>query len=140
MQNLSIILFDGVCNLCNGAVRLVIKHDRKKNFKFASLQSGAAQQLLQRHGHTETSSAQVLKKMNSVVLIENGQLFQKSIAALKVLRHFPWYWQWLQAFRIVPRFIRDAVYDVIAKNRYRWFGKKDNCMIPTPELKSRFLE
>jgi predicted DCC family thiol-disulfide oxidoreductase YuxK len=95
---------------------------------------------LQRHGHTETSSAQVLKKMNSVVLIENGQLFQKSIAALKVLRHFPWYWQWLQAFRIVPRFIRDAVYDVIAKNRYRWFGKKDNCMIPTPELKSRFLE
>lgn len=127
----SIILFDGVCNMCNGAVNFVIKHDQKKKFKFASLQSEAAAQLLQ--GHED------LKNLNSVVLLEESQLFQKSIAVLKVLKHLPWYWQWAQVFWMVPRPLRDALYDVIANNRYNWFGKKDQCMIPTPELKSRFL-
>ena len=131
MQNQSVILFDGVCNLCNGAVTFVIKQDKTARFKFASLQSEAAQQLLQQHG--------VLKKMDSIVVIEEGKIFQKSIAALKIAKHFPWYWQWLQVFWIVPRPLRDAVYDFIAKNRYRWFGKKDVCMIPTPELRARFL-
>ena len=131
MQNQSVILFDGVCNLCNGAVTFVISRDKKNVFRFAPLQSEAAQQLLQQHG--------VLKKMDSIVVIEGEQLFQKSIAALKIAKHFPWYWQWLLVFWIVPRPLRDAVYDVIAKNRYRWFGKQDVCMIPTPELRARFL-
>lgn len=126
-----IILFDGVCNLCNGAVSFVMKQDRKKVFKFASLQSEAAQQLLREHGD--------LKKLDSFILLEDSKLFQKSIAALNVLKQFPWYWQWAQVFWIVPRFIRDAMYDFIAKNRYKWFGKKDQCMLPAPELKDRFL-
>lgn len=126
-----ILLFDGVCNLCNGAVNLIIKHDPKAVFRFASLQSTAAQQLLLQYGD--------LKKFDSVLLLENGQLFQKSTAVLNVLRHLRWYWQWTQVFWLVPKFIRDAVYDLIAKNRYAWFGKKDVCMVPTPEISGRFL-
>lgn len=131
MQSNPVILFDGVCNLCNGAVNFIIRRDANGIFKFAALQSEAAQRLL--HGHED------LKKMHSVVLIENGKLFQKSIAALKVVKHLPWYWHWMQVFWMVPRPLRDVVYDFIAKNRYNWFGKKDVCMMPTPELKSRFL-
>jgi len=131
MQGNPVILFDGVCNFCNGAINFVIKQDKKAHFQFASLQSTCADQLLKPHG--------VLKKFDSFVLIENNQVFQKSAAALKVMQRLPWYWQWTQVFWTVPKFIRDAVYDVIAKNRYRWFGKKDQCMIPTPEMRSRFL-
>jgi predicted DCC family thiol-disulfide oxidoreductase YuxK len=76
---------------------------------------------------------------NSFMLIQKGKAFQKSSAALQVLKQLPWYWQWTQLFWIVPSFMRNAVYDVIAKNRYRWFGKKDACMIPTADMRSRFL-
>lgn len=131
MQNHPVILFDGVCNLCSGAVAFLIKRDTKDVFKFASLQSVAAQQLLQQHGD--------FKKFDSIILLENGKLFQKSTAALKVVNHLSWYWQWMQIFWILPRAVRDAAYDLIARNRYKWFGKKDECMIPSPELKSRFL-
>jgi predicted DCC family thiol-disulfide oxidoreductase YuxK len=126
-----VLLFDGVCNLCNGVVQFLIRQDKKGILKFASLQSDAAAQLL--HGHGD------LKKLTSVVLVENGQRFQKSNAVLKVVRYLPWYWQWAQVFWIVPRFIRDGIYDWIARNRYQWFGKQDTCMMPTPELKERFL-
>lgn len=127
----AVILFDGVCNLCNGAIKVVIQQDKRKAFKFASLQSAAAQQLLQQYGD--------FKKFDSFILLENGKLFQKSAAALKVLKHLPWYWQWMQVIWIVPKRLRDAVYDFIATNRYKWFGKKDQCMMPTPEIRSRFL-
>lgn len=127
-----VILFDGVCNLCNGAVNVTIKQDKKAVFRFASLQSETAQRLLQQYG--------VLKTFDSFVLIENGKLFQKSIAALRVLNKLPWYWKWTQLFWIIPKAARDALYDIVAKNRYKWFGKKDACMMPTPELKSRFLK
>jgi predicted DCC family thiol-disulfide oxidoreductase YuxK len=131
MQSQPVILFDGVCNLCNGVVRLVIRQDKKAHFKFASLQSEAAVQLLQPYG--------VLKKFDSFILLEDGTLFQKSTAALKVFRRMPWYWQWTQLFWIVPTPVRDAVYDFIAKNRYNWFGKKEACMLPTPAIRNRFL-
>jgi len=132
MKAAPVLLFDGVCNLCNGAVQFVLKHDTKKVFRFASLQSDVAERLLQQYGH--------LKKFSSVVLLENGQLFQKSNAVLKVAKHLPWYWQWAQVFWIIPRFMRDAVYDWIAENRYKWFGKRETCMVPTPELRQRFLD
>ncbi len=132
MQKEKIILFDGVCNLCNGSVQFVIKHDNKSLFKFASLQSERGQQLLQQY-------ALPGKDFSSFVYIENNIAYTRSTAALKVARHLSGGIQLLYGFIIVPRFIRDAVYDIISKNRYKWFGKKDNCMIPTPELKQRFL-
>jgi predicted DCC family thiol-disulfide oxidoreductase YuxK len=132
MEPSPILFFDGVCNLCNGAVRFIIRHDKKGFFRFASLQSEAAQRMLPEYGD--------LKKFDSVILLENGQLFQKSAAVLKVLNHLPWYWKWTQVFWIIPKSIRDVVYDGIANNRYRWFGKRDTCMIPTLELAARFLD
>jgi predicted DCC family thiol-disulfide oxidoreductase YuxK len=132
MNQPPVLLFDGVCNLCNGFIQFLIRQDRKGILKFASLQSDAAAQLLQGHGD--------LKKLTSVVLVEKGQVFQKSNAVLKLLNHLSWYWQWAQVFWIVPRFIRDGIYDWIARNRYQWFGKQDTCMIPTPELTARFLD
>lgn len=132
MATQPILFFDGVCNLCNGVVAFLIKQDTKGVLKFASLQSEAAQRRLQPHGE--------LKKLDSVVLLEDGQVFQKSIAVLKVLKRLPWYWQWAQVFWIVPMSVRDVVYDWIAKNRYRWFGRQEQCMVPTPELKNRFLK
>src|SRR3954471_17600618 len=110
MQSNPVILFDGVCNFCNGAINFVIRHDKDALFRFASLQSETAAQLLpQEHEH--------LKKFSSVVLLDNGQLFQKSNAVLKVVKYLPWYWQWAQVFWIIPRFLRDAVYDWVADNR-----------------------
>ena len=130
--NHSIILFDGVCNLCNGAVNVVIRHDKKCVFKFASLQSEAAQQLLRGH--------EGLNQLKSIVLIENGIVSQKSTAVLKIITRFSWPWQVLQLFWIMPRFLRDALYDLIAANRYKWFGRKEACMLPGPALRNRFLE
>lgn len=127
-----IILFDGVCNFCNGAVNFVLKQDKKGIFLFAPLQSQAGQKLLEQYQLTT-------QDFDSFVLIENEKLFTKSSASLRVMQRLPWYWKWTQAFRIIPKFLRNAVYDLIAKNRYQWFGKKDACMIPTPEMRNRFL-
>ena len=128
----SVILFDGVCNFCNGAVNFVLKQDKKGIFNFAALQSAAGQKLLQQYNLA-------MKDFDSFVLIENGKVFKKSTASLRVMNRLPWYWKEAQILRIVPRFLRDAIYDFIATNRYRWFGKKEQCMIPTPEIRSRFL-
>ncbi|MEO6069004.1 MAG: thiol-disulfide oxidoreductase DCC family protein [Chitinophagaceae bacterium] len=128
-----IILFDGVCNFCNGAVNFIIKRDTKKIFLFAPLQSIAGQQLLEKY-HLNN------KNFNSFILIQNGVVFQKTTAVLKVLSLLSPIWKVSALLWIVPRVIRDGGYDVIAKNRYRWFGKKEACIIPSPELKSRFLD
>lgn len=127
-----VILFDGVCNFCNAGVNFIIRQDKKKLFRFAALQSDAGQRLLTEHGLPT-------KELNSFILIEEGKVYNKSTAGLRVYRKLPWYWGWTQLFWIAPKFIRDAVYDFIARNRYKWFGKRESCMIPTPELKSRFL-
>jgi predicted DCC family thiol-disulfide oxidoreductase YuxK len=127
-----IILFDGVCNFCNGAINFVLKQDKKGVFRFAPLQSEAGQKLLQQY-HLPT------EEFESFVLIDDGKVYKKSSASLRVLNKLPWYWKEAQILRIIPAVFRDAIYDFIARNRYTWFGKKDQCMLPTPELKSRFL-
>ena len=132
MNSKPIILFDGICNLCNGAVQTVIKNDAEGKFLFASLQSETGQQLLRQYNLP-------LQQFNSFFLLQNGKVYSQSTAALKVVRQLKGAWKWLYAFIIVPKFVRDAVYNLIAKNRYKWFGKADNCMLPTPQLKARFL-
>lgn len=127
-----IILFDGVCNFCNGAVNFTIKRDKKKSIRFAALQSEVGIQLTKQYGLPEND-------MRSFLFIENGKMYNKSTAALKVCRRLTGLWPLVYGFIIVPAFIRNAVYDFIAKNRYKWFGQKQECMIPTPDVRARFL-
>ena len=127
-----IILFDGVCNLCNNSVQFVIRHDKTSRFSFAALQSKTGQILLQRFNLPQQG-------FDSFVLIQNDKVFLKSTAALTVAKQLDGPVKLLYSFIIVPAFIRNAIYNFIAKNRYKWFGKKDYCMIPTPALKARFL-
>ncbi len=131
MEKGAVILFDGVCNLCNGFVQFVIKHDRRAYFSFAALQSDYAQQ--------EPKLSDLGQSLSSVVLIEAGVVYTHSTAALRILRRLSGLYPLLFAFIIVPVFIRNAVYNWVARNRYRWFGQTDQCMVPTPELKSRFI-
>ena len=133
MENHPILLFDGVCNLCNGAVQLIIQRDPDGIFRFASLQSAAARQVLTQFPEAPTD-------ISTIILVERGRLFTKSDAALRTARYLSGAWPALYSFIIVPRPIRNAIYDWVARNRYQWFGKKDKCMIPTPGLKNRFLE
>ena len=126
------ILFDGVCNLCNDAVKFIIKHDKKDVFRFTALQSAVGMVMVTEHGIDTT-------QIDSIILIADNKSFTKSTAALKIARHLSGGYPLLYGFMIVPNFIRNWVYDIIAKNRYKWFGKKDACMIPTPELKKKFL-
>jgi len=128
-----VIIFDGVCNLCNGAVQFVIKRDKKGSINFAPLQGDYGQQLLKQH-HLP------MEEFNSFLLIENGKVYAQSTAALKVCKYLTGGWPLMVGFIIVPTFIRNGIYRWIAKNRYKWFGKKDACMIPTAELKSRFIQ
>jgi predicted DCC family thiol-disulfide oxidoreductase YuxK len=127
-----VLLFDGVCNLCNGFVQFIIKRDTKGIFRFTSLQSDIGQQLMKDHGFPTD-------ELNTVILIKNGQVYTHSDAPLQIARHLSFPWPLFSIFAIVPKMIRDRIYDWVARNRYKWYGKKDSCMIPTPELKSRFL-
>jgi predicted DCC family thiol-disulfide oxidoreductase YuxK len=133
LKNTSIILFDGVCNLCNSSVQFVLKHDENKNFLFASLQSDAATKILLQ------LNKKSFKNFDSIVLVENEQLYFKSTAALKIAKNLNGFTKILYIFIIIPSPIRDYIYDIIAKNRYKWFGKKDKCMTPNKETVSRFL-
>lgn len=129
-----LILFDGVCNLCNSSVLYVIKRDKKNLFMFAPLQSQVGKQIIEKY-NIDTS------KVDSIILYtpEKG-IVSKSTAALKIASKLSFPTNTLSVFLIVPAFIRNWVYDFIAKNRYKWYGKKEACMVPTPELKSKFLE
>jgi predicted DCC family thiol-disulfide oxidoreductase YuxK len=129
---MNVILFDGVCNMCNTAVNFVIDHDSKAVFKFASLQSEQGKAIGRQYGIDTT-------QLESVVLIKDGKAYAKSDAALQIARQFDGLWSWLYAFVIVPRFIRDSLYKWVANNRYKWFGKRESCRMPTKELKARFL-
>ena len=128
-----IVLFDGVCNLCNRSVQFIIKRDKEGLFRFASLQGKTGQSLLKQFNLPTDD-------LNSFVLIENEKAYTRSTGALRMMRRLKGGWKLLYAFIIVPPFIRNAIYSWIAKNRYKWYGKREECMIPTPELKSRFLE
>jgi predicted DCC family thiol-disulfide oxidoreductase YuxK len=129
-----LILFDGVCNLCNSSVQYVIKHDKKNNFMFAALQSEAGKQIIKAH-NIDTG------KTDSILLYSpEKDVVSKSTAALKIASDLGFPLNLMCVFLIIPAFIRNWVYDYIAKNRYKWYGKKESCWIPTPELKSKFLE
>jgi predicted DCC family thiol-disulfide oxidoreductase YuxK len=127
-----VILFDGVCNLCNSSVQFIIRHDPGGRFKFAALQSPFGQQQLKKFGIPQDA-------LNSVILIKEAVAFQRSDAALEIACDFTGMWKGLYYFKIIPRFFRDWIYDQISKNRYSLFGKRDECMIPTSELKARFI-
>ncbi|MBC8042439.1 MAG: thiol-disulfide oxidoreductase DCC family protein [Rhizobacter sp.] len=127
-----IVLYDGVCGLCNGAVKFIIARDKDAVFKFAALQSDAAVSLLAAHQLPPSD-------LDTVVLIEGNAAYAKSDAALRVAKKLNGLWPLLYAFIIVPKPLRDAVYNFIAANRYQWFGKYDQCMMPTPEMKRRIL-
>ena len=127
-----VILFDGICNLCNSAVQFIIRHDKKNQFLFTSLQSEAGQKLLAQYNLPANM-------LNSFILIENDKAYNRSTAALRIAKKLNGIIPWLYGFIILPKSVRDGIYNWVAKNRYKWFGKKDECMIPTPELKARFL-
>lgn len=129
-----IVLFDGVCNFCNSSVQFILKRDPKALFRFAALQSEQGQAILKQH-HLATSD------FDSIVLLReaDGTLYQRSSAALHIAKKLSGAWPLLYGFMIVPPFIRDAVYNFIAKRRYRWFGQREACMLPTPEQRARFL-
>ena len=132
IESHKIILIDGVCNLCNGAINYVIKRDPNNVFKFAALQSEIGQELTAKFKIDGS-------KIDSIILIDGDKHYEKSTAALYIAKHLSGAYPLLFGFIIVPKFIRNAVYDYVARNRYKWFGKKDKCMIPTAELKNKFL-
>lgn len=128
-----LVLFDGVCNLCNGSVQFLLRRDRARRFRFAALQSAAGQAALRRHGLS-------LAELETIVVIHGDRALTRSAAALCLARHLPWPWPLLAAFTIAPRPLRDALYAWVSRNRYSWFGRRDSCLLPGPELADRFLD
>jgi predicted DCC family thiol-disulfide oxidoreductase YuxK len=127
-----ILLFDGVCNLCNGLVAFILRNDPRHRFRFASLQSPAGQELLKRHDLPTAD-------LDSVVLIEGTRAFTRSTAVLRTARRMGFLWPLAFVFILIPRPLRDLVYKLIGKNRYRMFGRREACMLPTPDIRARFL-
>ncbi len=133
-KNKKIILFDGVCNLCESAVQFVIQHDKKDVFRFVALQSELGKQILKHIGINPL-------KIDSIILYQPGiAYYYKSSAALEISKSLGGFFHFGTIFKIIPTGIRNHLYDYIAKNRYKWYGKKEQCMIPTEALKMRFLE
>ncbi len=132
MSDTKIILFDGVCNLCNSGINYIIDHDKNNRFKFASLQSDAGQSFLKKSGLND-------KDFDSVILIEGEKFYTKSSAVLRIADEFGPLWKLFYVFIVIPAPVRNFFYDIIARHRYKWFGKKDSCRVPTPELKEKFL-
>jgi predicted DCC family thiol-disulfide oxidoreductase YuxK len=128
----NLILFDGVCNLCSALVQFVIRHDPAAKFRFAAIQSEIGGEIFQSHGLDPAD-------LQTFVFVSNGQVFLRSDAAIEVVSRFGGAWRIFRIFRFVPKVLRDAIYSFIARNRYRWFGRKEVCMVPTPEISERFL-
>jgi predicted DCC family thiol-disulfide oxidoreductase YuxK len=131
MAEQPIIFFDGVCNLCNASVQFVIEHDKKDQFKFTALQGDYAKEFLPKFNVDPQG-------LNTILLLQERKLYSKSSAALRIAKKLNGLIPLLSVFLIVPKFIRDWFYDIIAKNRYKWWGKEESCWVPTPELKSKF--
>jgi len=127
-----IILFDGVCNLCNRTINFIIDRDNKNIFKFAAFQSEAGQNYLKKNGIFST-------ELDTVILIDNDKFYKKSTAGLRIVKELKGGWKIFYLLIIIPSFIRDFFYNIIAKNRYKWFGKSDTCRVPTKELQDKFL-
>ena len=128
----SIIIFDGVCNFCNSSVNFMMKRDKQNQFLFTPNQNEAGQKILAEQNRD-------VLNISTFFLYENGKIYSKSTAALKVARQLSFPWFLLYGFIVVPAFLRDIIYDFIAKNRYKWFGKKESCRMPTPEERAKFL-
>jgi predicted DCC family thiol-disulfide oxidoreductase YuxK len=127
-----IILFDGICNFCNASVQFIIKRDPQAHFRFASLQSEVGKKMLTKY--------RIPEDINSFILIAGERYYTKSSAALRVCKHLKGFWKLFYVFILVPRPIRDCFYHFIAGNRYKWFGKRESCMIPSEDIRKRFLE
>ena len=132
MLNQPIVFFDGLCNLCSNAVQFILKYDKHQRFHFASIQGAIAAQMLPAH-------LTISQGVDSIVFLENGKFYTKSTAALRIAKHLKFPVNLCYVFMLVPAVIRNVVYDWIARNRYKWFGKKEVCWLPSPELSSRFL-
>jgi predicted DCC family thiol-disulfide oxidoreductase YuxK len=128
----NIVLFDGECNFCSTSVQFIIKRDPKAVFKFASMQSDIGKELLKNY--------RVPADLDSLILIKDHTYYCKSSAALKICKSLQGGWKLFSCLLVIPKPLRDYVYDIVAKNRYKWFGKKDSCMLPSPEIKNRFLK
>ncbi len=126
-----IVFFDGVCNLCSGSVQWLLRHDKKQQFNFSSLQGEYASKII---------TDPVLKKTDSIILLSKGKFYSKSTAVLKIASRIGFPYMLLSAFLIVPAFIRNIVYDFIARNRYKWYGKKEECWLPAEEYTARFIK
>lgn len=127
----NIILFDGDCNFCDHSVQFIIKRDKNAVYKFTSLQSEIGQEIKRKY--------QVPEHIDSIILVKDDKCYFKSAAALRISKHLSGGWKLLYVLSIIPKPIRDYFYDILAKNRYKWFGKKDSCMLPSPEIRKRFL-
>ena len=128
-----LILFDGVCNLCNGFVQFVIVRDPAARFRFGTLQSASARQVLSLHESTNPLP-------DTMVLVEEGRIFTRSTAALRIARRLPFPWRLASVLLVIPRPLRDWIYAIVARHRYRWFGQRERCMVPTAALRARFLD
>jgi predicted DCC family thiol-disulfide oxidoreductase YuxK len=135
-EQTTIILFDGVCNLCSGVVRFIVACDPHAQFRFAALQSDAARRACAEVGATPPAAVDP----DTIIVIVNGRALERSDAALAIASRLPFPWPMFGVFQILPRPLRDWLYRFVAKNRYRWFGKSETCMMPTPELRARFLD
>jgi predicted DCC family thiol-disulfide oxidoreductase YuxK len=127
-----IVIFDGECNLCARSVQFILRHEARPRFKFSPLQSAAGARILAAHGFLTTD-------VNSFVLVSDGKVYTRSAAALRIAREFKGPWQLLRILWLVPRPLRDLLYDFVARNRYSWFGRSESCLVPTPELSARFI-
>jgi predicted DCC family thiol-disulfide oxidoreductase YuxK len=127
-----IVIFDGECNLCARSVQFILRHEARPRFKFSPLQSAAGARILAAHGFPTTD-------VNSFVLVSDGKVYTRSVAALRIARELNGPWQFLRVLWLVPRPLRDLLYDFVARNRYSWFGRSESCLVPTPELSARFI-
>ncbi len=132
-DELPVVLFDGVCNVCDGTVDFLIRRDPAAHLRFAALQSDVGQRLMRQHGLDDPS-------IDSIVLVEGGEAYVRSTAMLRIVRHLRFPWRALSVLAVIPRILRDPLYAAFARRRYRWFGKRDACRMPTAADRERFLE
>ncbi len=131
------LLFDGVCNLCSRTVQFIVDHERAPTIRFCSIQSEAGRALLEKHGRLDVVAN---ADPDTMVFVEDGRAYDRSTGALKIAKHLRAPWRFGSVALVLPRFLRDLGYRFIAKNRYRWFGKTDSCLVPTKALRARFLD